>query len=76
MIGYGDIGQACARNAKAMGMNIVGQRRRPELSHGDGIADEVLGADQASNTLSAVEESARRTGGGGVALHGRRLCTN
>ncbi|CAN0152238.1 unnamed protein product, partial [Hapterophycus canaliculatus] len=46
VIGYGDIGQAAARRAKAMGMRIVAQRRRPELSQGDGIADEVLGADQ------------------------------
>ena len=46
VIGYGDIGQACARKAKAVGMKIIGQRRRPELSHGDGVADEVLGAGQ------------------------------
>ncbi|CAM9912804.1 unnamed protein product [Scytosiphon promiscuus] len=46
VIGYGDIGQAAARKAKAMGMRIVAQRRRPELSRGDGVADEVLGADQ------------------------------
>ena len=46
IIGYGDIGQAAAVKAKAMGMKIVAQRRRPELSSGDGIADEVLGAGQ------------------------------
>lgn len=46
VIGYGDIGQTAARKAKAMGMNIIGQRRRPELSQGDGIADEVLGVGQ------------------------------
>lgn len=46
VIGYGDIGQACARKAKALGMKVVAQRRRPELSQGDGIADEVVGADQ------------------------------
>lgn len=46
VIGYGDIGQSAARKAKAMGMNVVAQRRRPERSQGDGIADEVLGVGQ------------------------------
>ncbi|CAN0010287.1 unnamed protein product, partial [Ectocarpus sp. 12 AP-2014] len=46
VIGYGDIGQAAAVKAKAMGMKIIAQRRRPELSRGDGVADEVLGAGQ------------------------------
>lgn len=51
IIGYGDIGQAAAVKAKAMGMKIVAQRRRPEMSSGDGIADEVLGAGQVPETL-------------------------
>lgn len=51
VIGYGDIGQAAARKAKAMGMKIVAQRRRPELSQGDGIADEVLGVGQVAKAL-------------------------
>lgn len=62
VIGYGDIGQAAARKAKAMGMRIVAQRRRPELSQGDGVADEVLGADQVQegdNRFSIVGESGR-----------------
>lgn len=46
VIGYGDIGRAAAVKAKAMGMKIIAQRRRPELSQGDGIADQVLGAGQ------------------------------
>ncbi|CAM9970731.1 unnamed protein product [Ascophyllum nodosum] len=52
VIGYGDIGQACARKAKAVGMKIIGQRRRPELSHGDGVADEVLGAGQVGDVIA------------------------
>lgn len=44
VIGYGDIGQAAAVKAKAMGMKVIAQRRRPELSQGDGVADQVLGA--------------------------------
>ena len=46
MIGYGDIGQASARKAKAMGIKVIAQRRRPELSAGDGIADQVFGPGQ------------------------------
>lgn len=46
VIGYGDIGQTAARMAKGMGMKIIGQRRRPELSANDGIADEVFGPGQ------------------------------
>lgn len=46
VVGYGDIGQACAQKAKALGMKIIAQRKRPELSRGDGVADEVLGVDQ------------------------------
>ncbi|CAM9806711.1 unnamed protein product [Choristocarpus tenellus] len=47
VLGYGDIGQACGRLAKAFGMTVLAQRRRPELSIGDGVADEVFGPDQA-----------------------------
>ncbi len=43
--GYGDIGRACARLARALGMRVVAQRRRPELSIGDGLVDRTLGPD-------------------------------
>ncbi len=42
ILGYGGIGQATARLAKAFGMRIVALRRRPRLSGADGIADEVF----------------------------------
>jgi phosphoglycerate dehydrogenase-like enzyme len=32
VVGYGDIGAACARMARAQGMNVVALRRRAELS--------------------------------------------
>ena len=32
VVGYGDIGQACARIARAFGMKIVAMRRSEELS--------------------------------------------
>lgn len=35
IVGYGDIGRACARRAHAMGMRVLALRRRPELSQGD-----------------------------------------
>ncbi len=37
IVGYGDIGCACASRAHAMGMKVLALRRRPELSQGDGI---------------------------------------
>jgi phosphoglycerate dehydrogenase-like enzyme len=41
IVGYGDIGRACARRAKAMGMRVLAVRRRPELSDGDLNVDRV-----------------------------------
>jgi phosphoglycerate dehydrogenase-like enzyme len=35
IVGYGDIGRACARRAQAMGMKVLALRRRPELSQQD-----------------------------------------
>lgn len=35
VIGYGDIGRATAKLAKAFGMRVIGTRRRPELSSDD-----------------------------------------
>jgi len=45
VVGYGDIGRACAWRAKAMGMRVVALRRRPELSAGDPHVDQVYGWD-------------------------------
>ena len=35
MIGYGDIGQSCARMARVFGMRIVALRRRTDLSESE-----------------------------------------
>jgi len=35
IVGYGETGRACAERARALGMKILGLRRRPELSRGD-----------------------------------------
>ena len=41
IVGYGDIGHACAWRAKAMGMKVLAVRRRPELSAGDPVVQAV-----------------------------------
>jgi phosphoglycerate dehydrogenase-like enzyme len=46
IVGYGDIGRACARLAQALGMRVLALRRRPEMSHGDPLVDETLGNDR------------------------------
>jgi len=43
IVGYGDIGRASARRAKAMGMRVLALRRRPGLSTGDSQVDRVYG---------------------------------
>jgi phosphoglycerate dehydrogenase-like enzyme len=35
IIGYGDIGRACAQRAHGMGMKVLAVRRRPDRSNGD-----------------------------------------
>lgn len=35
MVGYGDIGQTCARLARVFGMRILAMRRRTDLSESE-----------------------------------------
>ena len=44
IVGYGDIGLACAKLAKAYGMRVIALRRRPEMSLYDPYVDRVVGA--------------------------------
>jgi phosphoglycerate dehydrogenase-like enzyme len=46
IVGYGDIGQAVARKARAFDMRVIVMRRRPEASAGDPLVDEVLPLDR------------------------------
>lgn len=46
IVGYGDIGRAIAKRAKAMGMQVLALRRRPELSAGDSDVSRLFGFDQ------------------------------
>lgn len=43
IVGYGDIGRACAQRARAFGMRVLGLRKRPAESAGDPWADRVYG---------------------------------
>jgi phosphoglycerate dehydrogenase-like enzyme len=42
IVGYGDIGRAIARRAKAFGMKVLALRKRPEQSAGDPLVDEIF----------------------------------
>ncbi len=46
IVGYGDIGRACAKLAKSFGMKVICLRRRPELSRNDRLVDKVVGNDR------------------------------
>jgi len=52
IIGYGDIGRACARLAKAFGMKVIIQRRRPELSSNDELVDEAYGPGHVGDVMT------------------------
>lgn len=56
VIGYGDIGRATAKLAKAFGMRVIGTRRRPELSKDDEFIDECFGASP-SEIASVMQQS-------------------
>ena len=48
IVGYGDIGRACAKLATVYGMRVVALRRHPFLSKDDPYCDAVYGRDKAS----------------------------
>jgi len=52
IVGYGDIGRAVASRARAMGMRILALRRRPELSAGDTLPDEVMPPERLPDLLA------------------------
>ncbi len=55
VVGYGEIGQECARFAKALGMRIYALRRQPELSKSDPAIDRVFGPDQLHEMLGQTD---------------------
>ncbi|KAJ1423921.1 D-isomer specific 2-hydroxyacid dehydrogenase [Ochromonadaceae sp. CCMP2298] len=52
IVGYGSIGQACARLAKVYGMRILALRRNPDNSRSDCNIDHVYGTDELSTLMS------------------------
>lgn len=48
IVGYGDIGRACAKLAKVYGMKIVALRRNPKKSESDPYCSVVYGIDKSS----------------------------
>jgi phosphoglycerate dehydrogenase-like enzyme len=57
IIGYGDIGRACAKLARVYGMKIVVLRRNPSKTNADPYVDVVYGSDKASlNQLFAESD--------------------
>lgn len=57
IVGYGDIGRACAKMASVYGMRIVALRRHPYLSRGDSVCNVVYGRDKESlNQLMAESD--------------------
>ena len=49
VVGYGDIGRACAKLAKVYGMRVVALRRNPKLSENDPYCDVAYGNDAESS---------------------------
>ncbi len=45
IVGFGDIGRAAAERLRPFGTRILALRQRPEISRGDPLADEVVGAE-------------------------------
>lgn len=57
IVGYGDIGRACAKLARVYGMKIVVLRRNPSKAEADPYCDVVYGSDKASlNQLFAESD--------------------
>lgn len=66
IVGYGEIGQAVARRAKAFEMHVTGIRAHPAP---DGIADEVWGIDRLEDALSKACHVVVAVPGGGGRRH-------
>jgi len=52
IVGYGDIGRAIAERARAMKMNVLALRRRPELSGQDPLVDEMFPLDRIKELMA------------------------
>jgi phosphoglycerate dehydrogenase-like enzyme len=52
IVGYGETGRACAEQAQALGMKVLGLRRRSELSRGDSLLNAVFGPSELHRMLT------------------------
>lgn len=55
ILGYGEIGRACAKRASAMGMRVLGIRRRPEYSYGDPYVERVVAFDKRAAVIPEAD---------------------
>lgn len=55
IVGYGEIGKACARRAHEMGMKVAALRRRPEKSADDPYVDRVLPNEKLHELLAQAD---------------------
>jgi len=55
VVGYGEIGRECAKQAKALGVKIYATRRKPELSADDPILDRIFPSTELHSMLSEVD---------------------
>jgi phosphoglycerate dehydrogenase-like enzyme len=55
IVGYGEIGRAAARRAKALGMKVYATRRRPELLQGDPLVDEGFSPDDRGTMIAKAD---------------------
>lgn len=55
IVGYGEIGRACAQRAWLFGMRILCLRRRPDLFLGDTLPEKIFGPNGLQEMLSACD---------------------
>ncbi len=55
IVGYGDIGRACAQLARAVGMRVVAMRRRAGLSQDEAALEQIYSRDKLDEMLSVSD---------------------
>ena len=55
VVGYGEIGRACAELAHGFGMRVVAARRRPALAGGDPLLDAIYPPDRLREMLASCD---------------------
>jgi phosphoglycerate dehydrogenase-like enzyme len=56
IVGYGDIGRAVASRLRPLGTKVLALRRRPELSAGDPLVEEILPADRLLELVARADD--------------------